>query len=189
MTRLTMLLFLLTPLYGQVPEPYQPLMTQLQDTLDKYTQHKSGEPPTILPGITAAVRFPHQQRAFPLASGYADPSAKSDTCLACPIKMQTDFLVEVGSITKTFTSALMLQMEAENKVALNDTLNVLIPQVVNDQVDGTITLQQLMKMTSGTNDFGLNDQLGKGGDWVSQPTCWPNKPWRGSTPTPMSGLR
>ncbi|CAF3491415.1 unnamed protein product, partial [Rotaria sp. Silwood2] len=59
----------------------------------------------------------------------------------------------IGSLTKTFTSLLIMQLIAENKLSLQDTIGKFLPTYVNKH----ITIQQLLTHTSGipsyTNDM------------------------------------
>ncbi len=59
----------------------------------------------------------------------------------------------IGSLTKTFTSLLIMQLVAENKLSLHDTIGKFLPAFVHKN----ITIQQLLTHTSGipsyTNDM------------------------------------
>ncbi len=59
----------------------------------------------------------------------------------------------IGSLTKTFTSLLVMQLIAENKLSLQDTIGKYLPAYVHKH----ITIQQLLTHTSGipsyTNDM------------------------------------
>jgi CubicO group peptidase (beta-lactamase class C family) len=59
----------------------------------------------------------------------------------------------IGSLTKTFTSLLIMQLVTENKLSLQDTIGKFLPTFVHKQ----ITIQQLLTHTSGipsyTNDM------------------------------------
>lgn len=39
-----------------------------------------------------------------------------------PAEVTTDHLFQIGSITKSFTAAIILQLEAEKKLSINDTI-------------------------------------------------------------------
>jgi D-alanyl-D-alanine carboxypeptidase len=58
--------------------------------------------------------------------------------------------IRVGSITKTFTATVFLQLCDEGKVALNDRLDKYFPQVTNAK---DIDMRMLMNMTSGLQDY------------------------------------
>lgn len=59
----------------------------------------------------------------------------------------------IGSLTKTFTSLLIMQLAAENKLSLQDTIGIYLPAFVHKHV----IIQQLLTHTSGipsyTNDI------------------------------------
>jgi len=61
-----------------------------------------------------------------------------------------DQSIRIGSITKTFTATVFLQLCDEGKVALNDKLDKYFPQVPNAK---DITMRMLLDMTSGLGDF------------------------------------
>lgn len=62
----------------------------------------------------------------------------------------TDQIIRIGSITKTFTATVFLQLCDEGKVALNDKLDKYFPQVPNAK---DVTMRMLLDMTSGYGDF------------------------------------
>lgn len=59
-------------------------------------------------------------------------------------------IMGIGSITKSFTAAIILQLEAEGKLNLNDTLNMYFPQYPDWK---NVTIKQLLNMTSGIYDY------------------------------------
>ncbi|MGI5336078.1 serine hydrolase domain-containing protein [Streptomyces sp. CA-181903] len=72
----------------------------------------------------------------------------------------------IGSISKVFSSVVLLQLEAEGKVDLDDTVERRLPGVVrgNGNDGGRITIRQVLNHTSGlfnyTNDEGFRKALG-----------------------------
>ncbi|HEY4143851.1 serine hydrolase domain-containing protein [Pinirhizobacter sp.] len=60
----------------------------------------------------------------------------------------------IGSITKTFTAASVLKLDAEHKLALNDPLSKFLPGFPNGS---HITLSQLLSHTSGVSDNWTSD--------------------------------
>ncbi|NEA61281.1 serine hydrolase domain-containing protein [Streptomyces sp. SID12488] len=66
-----------------------------------------------------------------------------------------------GSITKTFIATVLLQLEAEGRVSLDDTVDKWLPGVVrgNGHDGRRITLRQLLNHTSGIFNYTDDEQL------------------------------
>ncbi len=97
------------------------------------------------PGVALGVVLPGQG-AFHAAIGFAqaDPPAQ-----AHPLQRY-----RVGSITKTFTAALVLELVADGTLALDDTAASWLPELALDlDLDPTITVRQLLTHTSGLFNF------------------------------------
>ncbi|MET8976175.1 serine hydrolase domain-containing protein [Streptomyces sp. NPDC004539] len=69
----------------------------------------------------------------------------------------------VGSITKTFVATVLLQLEAERKLSLDDTVEKWLPGVVhgNGHDGSRITLRQLLNHTSGIYNYTADEQFGR----------------------------
>ena len=69
----------------------------------------------------------------------------------------------VGSITKTFVSTVLLQLEAEGRLSLDDTVEKWLPGAVRGHGhDGrAITLRQLLNHTSGIFNYTADDGFGR----------------------------
>ncbi|MYZ36243.1 MULTISPECIES: serine hydrolase domain-containing protein [unclassified Streptomyces] len=67
----------------------------------------------------------------------------------------------VGSITKTFVATVLLQLEAEGRVDLDDTVDSVLPGVVrgNGHDGRRITLRQLLNHTSGVFNYTEDEEL------------------------------
>ncbi|MFD0229028.1 serine hydrolase domain-containing protein [Streptomyces hirsutus] len=65
----------------------------------------------------------------------------------------------VGSITKTFVATVLLQLEAEGRLSLDDTVDTWLPGLVTGNGhDGTrITLRQLLNHTSGIFNYTADE--------------------------------
>ncbi|MGV3629771.1 MAG: serine hydrolase domain-containing protein [Bacteroidota bacterium] len=79
-----------------------------------------------------------RQIQFNQAVGYADAEQK--------IKLNADSKFRVGSISKMFTSVLVLKATEEGKMNLNDKLSSYLPQIPNAD---SITIEQMLRHRSG----------------------------------------
>ncbi|PWI09276.1 alkaline D-peptidase [Streptomyces sp. NWU339] len=98
-----------------------------------------------VPGVTAEAR--DSRGVWQSATGVGDlesgaPRHKNDR-------------FRVGSITNTFVATVLLQMEAEKKLSLDDTVEHHLPGVVtgNGNDGRSITVRQLLNHTSGLFDY------------------------------------
>ncbi|MFK8909687.1 serine hydrolase domain-containing protein [Streptomyces sp. YS-3] len=69
----------------------------------------------------------------------------------------------VGSITKSFVATVVLQLEAEGRLSLDDTVDHWLPGVVRGNGhDGTkITLRMLLNHTSGIHNYSEDEAFGQ----------------------------
>jgi D-alanyl-D-alanine carboxypeptidase len=69
----------------------------------------------------------------------------------------------VGSITKTFVATVVLQLEAEGRLSLDDTVDEWLPGVVegNGNHGESITLRQLLNHTSGVHDYTADPEFAR----------------------------
>jgi D-alanyl-D-alanine carboxypeptidase len=88
------------------------------------------------PGLVVGISSP--QGSFLYAAGYTD--------LASHVPLQTNQVLRIGSITKTFTATVILQLAQQGKLSLNDPLSRYEPQIPNAS---KITIRELLNMTSG----------------------------------------
>ena len=100
-----------------------------------------------VPGAIGLAR--HGSRVTVATSGLAD--------IATQTPMASGDRVRVGSVTKTFVATVVLQLVAEHRLALNDTVGRWLPGLVPG--GGNITIEELLQHTSGiysyTNDPGF----------------------------------
>jgi len=92
------------------------------------------------PGAIVGVHSP--QGTWTSAYGLADPTNGTP--------MTTDMHMRIGSVTKTFTGTLILQLAQEGKLSLNDTIDKYYPGIPNGN---KITLTMLANMTSGISSY------------------------------------
>jgi len=93
-----------------------------------------------LPGITVEIMTPVFN--FVKAVGKAD--------LKTGAERKLDDKIRIGSITKTFTATVILQLADEGKTGLDDKLSVYFPEYPNAS---EITIRQMLDMTSGIPDY------------------------------------
>jgi D-alanyl-D-alanine carboxypeptidase len=94
-----------------------------------------------IPGLNAEVIFPDGSR-WSGAGGLADVERE------LPVTPDTTFVV--GSITKTFLAAAIMDLEEEGALSIDDLLSTWVPDYPNA---GEITLAQLLSHTSGIFDY------------------------------------
>ncbi|MED3202183.1 serine hydrolase domain-containing protein [Bacillus toyonensis] len=107
------------------------------------------------PGILA--KTSKGGKTWSYAAGVADLSTKKP--------MKTDFRFRIGSVTKTFTATVVLQLAGENRLNLDDSIEKWLPGVIqgNGYDDKQITIRQLLHHTSGianytrSKDFNIMD--------------------------------
>jgi D-alanyl-D-alanine carboxypeptidase len=119
------------------PHPSAPRAAKLQRALDQVVA-------AGVPGAVLLVR--ERDRTIRLTSGQG--TVKPTT----PMRARDRF--RVGSITKTFVATVALQLVAENRLALEDSVERWLPGVVPNGVH--ITIRQLLNHTSGLADYGID---------------------------------
>jgi D-alanyl-D-alanine carboxypeptidase len=93
------------------------------------------------PGAVALVR--DDDRIIRVASGYGNLAKRT------PLRARDRF--RVGSSTKSFVAAAVLQLAGEGKLALDDSVERWLPGLVPN--GGQITIRQLLNHTSGLADY------------------------------------
>lgn len=97
------------------------------------------------PGILA--KTSEGGKMWGYAAGVANLSTKKP--------METDFRFRIGSVTKTFTATVVLQLAGENRLNLDDSIEKWLPGVIQGNgYDGKqITIRQILNHTSGIADY------------------------------------
>jgi CubicO group peptidase (beta-lactamase class C family) len=67
------------------------------------------------------------------------------------IKMQSEFVFEIGSMTKQFTAVSILMLVEQGKIKLDDDITKFIPDYPTN--GNVITIHHLLTHTSGIKDF------------------------------------
>ncbi len=100
------------------------------------------------PGILA--KTSESGKIWSYAADIADLSTKKP--------MKTDFRFRIGSVTKTFTATVLLQLAGENRLNLDDSIEKWLPDVIqgNGYDDKHITIRQLLNHTR-SKDLNMMD--------------------------------
>ncbi|MEJ1196071.1 MULTISPECIES: serine hydrolase domain-containing protein [unclassified Streptomyces] len=106
-----------------------------------------------VPGVTATARDGHRTWSETAGVGAlktGEPRSERDR-------------YRVGSITKTFVATVLLQLEAEGRLTLDDTVDEWLPGVVegNGHDGGRITLRQLLNHTSGVYNYTADEEFAR----------------------------
>jgi len=112
----------------------------------------------IRPGEAAAGAV-----AFVQSNGQTWQGTSGDTQTGQPITADAHF--RIGSISKTFSAVVLLQLAAEHRVDLDQSVQRYLPGLLPATFQ-PITLRQLLNMTSGLPQIGQT-QIGTGGPAMS----------------------
>jgi len=153
----------LVPLHAQEPFDKRALTRELQALLDGLSlQEPGGDPSEETPGFGASVRYlgpkgkPLAGKTIRLVSGYSNPS---EDCPLCPLKIKPGQIFELGSTNKPVTAALFLRYMGQGVTLygqpfrLDTTIAQLSPDLASDRINGSVTMEQLLNMTSGIASF------------------------------------
>ncbi len=97
---------------------------------------------TNVPGLVVAYRDDMTGFTYTRSRGYADLARKTP--------MDAEKLFRIGSLTKTFTSTVILQLVDERKIYLEDKLSKFFPAVPHSAL---VTIRQLADMSSGYSEY------------------------------------
>lgn len=103
----------------------------------------------VVPGMAAGIYLPGRP-VLSVPYGLADREA--------PEPLQSRSLFHVGSLTKTFTAALIMQLDQEKRLSIDDVLS---PRYASFPNGENITLRMLLSHTSGIQSF-TDDRLAGG---------------------------
>lgn len=127
------------------PAPGPPVDPATADALQQAleTARKS----MVIPGVAATVI---------LADGRTWTGVAGDAVATTHARVTTDTPFAIASVTKTFTSALILRLAEEGRLTLDDRLARWLPAYPNA---ARITLRMLLQHTSGLADFFQNPKF------------------------------
>jgi len=121
--------------------PSEPKVTtlgeKLQQTLDKSIDDFN------IKGVSASVFIPGNEN-WTGSGGVSHGN----------ISITSNSIFIIGSVTKTFTSVLVLRLTEKGILSLDDSIHKWIPSFTN--IDSTITIRQLLSHTSGVYDYSTH---------------------------------
>ena len=127
------------------PRPDELRRAALQATLDRVRAKLA------VPGVSATVLFPD-------GSSWTGVSGLADVATRTAVTPTTAFAF--ASMSKTFTSALILQLVGEGRLRLTDSAAALLPPL-KKPIDRRITVAMLLDHTRGLSDYFLNPKIDK----------------------------
>lgn len=115
-----------------------PLPDDLVATLDAAA--RAAFPEAAAPGAIVGVQTP--QGTWTAAYGEADPFTGAP--------MEVGMYTRIGSVTKTFTGTVIMQLAEQGRLSLDDPVSMYVPDIPNGD---RITLRMLADMTSGLASY------------------------------------
>lgn len=122
--------------------------TQLQQVVDAYLRERGP-----IEGLSGAALQVDRGGRNPILSVFAGTNGLSDSK---PIGPNT--LFDIGSNTKEFTGALILELEADGKLRLDDTIGRWLPQYPAWK---DVTIRSLLRMVSGIPNYSETVEIGE----------------------------
>ncbi|MBA2652443.1 MAG: beta-lactamase family protein [Tatlockia sp.] len=145
-------LLLIIPLILSVTSTFaenSPLNIEIQTIIDSYLV-KDGKKQNVT-GIAVSISYPQNQEMIKQNFYTGKTSINTD---ATPINDKT--LFDIGSITKSYVAAIMLQLEAEGKLIINDPIGKWLPQY---PMWKDVTIKHLLNMSSGIPNYTANPKF------------------------------
>ena len=137
-----------TESWGEFPDDDR---DQLQSQLDLAVSNLG------LPGAAIAVARVPERTMWVGASGNVAPDSTE--------AWDVDRLFRIGSVTKTFTTAIVLQLVSEGVVSLDDPLERWVPGYYDDQ---GVTVRHLVTNTSGIVSYNYVGEFDESREWTPE---------------------
>src|SRR3954465_8138562 len=130
------------------------LVSQLRADLEAYLQARGTAEHVSAAGLS--VSLPGRWSTIDVAAG--------TTPFGGSVPVGPDSVWQIGSNTKAFTSVLLLQLEAEHRLSIDDTLGTWLPQYPQWR---DVPIRRLLNMTSGIPTY--DDQPAWYADYAADP--------------------
>ncbi|CCH89570.1 (Serine-type) D-alanyl-D-alanine carboxypeptidase [Modestobacter italicus] len=148
---------LVAPLAGTAaahPAPSTGVAAQLRADLDAYLQERGAAEHVSAAGVS--VSLPGRRSTIDVTTG--------TTTFGGSVPVRADAVWQIGSNTKAFTAVLVLQLEAQHRLSIDDTLGQWLPQYPQWR---DVTIRRLLSMTSGIPTY--DDQPAWYADYAADP--------------------
>src|SRR3954452_18700957 len=157
---------LVAPITGTVPAHAAPsgpvtagagedaVASQLRADLDAYLQARGSA--EHISAASLSVSLPGRRKTLDASAG--------TTTFGGSVPVGPDSVWQIGSNTKAFTSVLLLQLEAEHRLSIDDTLGKWLPQYPQWR---DVPIRRLLNMTSGIATY--DDQPAWYADYAADP--------------------
>ncbi|MBN9228128.1 MULTISPECIES: serine hydrolase domain-containing protein [Legionella] len=130
------------------------LTNQLQKEIEGYYQKYSKK--EKFSAIAATVLIPQNRMSSKKETHTVVHGTMGFPPLSQPITANN--LFDIGSITKSFTALILLQLQTEDKLTLDDPLGKWLPQYPNWK---NVTLRQLLNMTSSIPNYSEDEEFSR----------------------------
>lgn len=132
--------------------------SEIQDLLYQWQSEKT------IPSATLSIKFQNNPKIYNFYSGTVKVNSFQD--------VNSHHLFQLGSVTKTYISAILLQLESEGKLSLDSPMGLWFPEYPRW---AKITVKQLLNMTSGIYNVTKTVDLMKMSDADRQRQWTPNE--------------
>jgi D-alanyl-D-alanine carboxypeptidase len=151
-TLFTICTLLVTGCQGQTSMAEE-LTKPFQDTLEQQRRQFN------IPGVSAAVILPDGTTWLGVSGMSSDRQA-----------MESDMLFGLASVSKTYTAALVAELEAEGRLSVDDPIGKWIPDL--GRIDPNIPIHQLLNHTSGLYRYQQKPEF------LTETSAQPDRLWK-----------